>query len=76
MTKFKLWDFGDHISGGSLVFRNLFGWFAIKSIYLKCNRFRLEGRVENNLATTGRAEKELAVKEVAENLICCLVHMI
>jgi len=43
---------------------SVFSWFAIKSIYLKCNRLRLEVRAENDLATARRAEKELAVKEV------------
>lgn len=43
---------------------SVFSWFVIKSIYLKCNRFRLEVRAENDLATARRAEKELAVKEV------------
>jgi len=38
----------------------------MENIYLKCNRFRLEGRAENYLATTRRANKELAAKALAE----------
>ena len=45
---------------------SVFSWFAMKNIYLKCNRFRLEGRAENYLATTRRANKELAAKALAE----------